>query len=255
MTSRVIDLHGIRWYTNTYMAASSAAADDPHERAYQFVGRSGQGGTMDSIVRFFKDGGVWMYPLVAVSAFALAVMLERAFYYYIHCRINAKALLTQITRLVRNGDVEKARQLCARTKTPLSAILESALWHFQQQEPDNEIQNAVDEIALRELPRIQHRIHYLSLFANIATLMGLLGTIFGLQEAFGALSAADPSQKATVLARGIAIAMNTTAMGLIVAVPCMVLFSILGSKANNLIEEIDESSVRLLNFLFAQRRM
>ena len=209
---------------------------------------------MDGVIRFFQEGGVWMYPLITISAFALAVILERLFYYYVHCRINAKTLLSQIVRLVRNGDVEKARQLCARAKTPLSIILESALWHFQQQEPDHEIQNAVDEIALRELPRIQRRTHYLSLFANISTLLGLLGTIFGLQEAFGALSAADPSQKATVLARGIAIAMNTTAMGLIVAVPCMVLFSILGSKANAIIEEIDESSVRLLNFLYAQRR-
>jgi biopolymer transport protein ExbB len=209
---------------------------------------------MDEMVRFFKDGGFWLYPLVAISAFAIAVLLERCFYYYIHCRINAKALLTQLTRLVRNGDVEKARQLCAKTKTPLSAILESALWHFQQQEPDNEIQNAVDEIALRELPRIQHRIHYLSLFANISTLLGLLGTVFGLQEAFTALSAADPSQKATVLARGIALAMNTTAAGLIVAIVNMIAYSILGSKSNNLIEEIDECSVRFLNFLFAQRR-
>ncbi|MCX7726938.1 MAG: MotA/TolQ/ExbB proton channel family protein [Chitinispirillaceae bacterium] len=207
------------------------------------------------MIRFFKDGGVWMYPILCISAFAVAVILERVFYYYIHCRVNAKALLTQITRMVRNGDVEKARQLCTKTKTPLAAILESALWHFQQQEPDHEIQNAVDEIALRELPKIQRRTHYLSLFANISTLLGLLGTIFGLQEAFGALAAADPSQKATVLARGIAIAMNTTALGLIVAVPCMVFFSILGAKANTIIEEIDESSVRLLNFLFAQRRL
>jgi len=209
---------------------------------------------MDGVIRFFQEGGSWMYPLVVISAFALAVIFERLFYYYIHCRINAKALLTQITRFVRNGDVERARQLCSKTKTPLSAILESALWHFQQQEPDQEIQNAVDEIALRELPRIQRRTHYLSLFANISTLLGLLGTIFGLQQAFSALSAADPSQKATVLAFGIAIAMNTTAMGLMVAVPCMVFFSILGSKANTIIEEVDESSVRLLNFLFAQRR-
>lgn len=209
---------------------------------------------MDGVIRFFQEGGSWMYPLVVISAFALAVIFERLFYYYIHCRINAKALLTQITRFVRNGDVERARQLCSKTKTPLSAILESALWHFQQQEPDQEIQNAVDEIALRELPRIQRRTHYLSLFANISTLLGLLGTIFGLQQAFSALSAADPSQKATVLANGIAIAMNTTAMGLMVAVPCMVFFSILGSKANTIIEEVDESSVRLLNFLFAQRR-
>jgi biopolymer transport protein ExbB/TolQ len=210
---------------------------------------------MEAIGRFFQEGGVWMYPLAVVSAFAFAVLLERFFYYYIHCRINAKALLTQITRHIRNGDTEKARQICAKTKTPLSAILESALWHFQQQEPDQEIQNAVDEVALRELPRIQRHTHYLSLFANISTLLGLLGTIFGLQEAFGSLTAADPSQKATVLAKGIAIAMNTTALGLIVAIPCMIFYSILGAKANTLIEEIDECSVRILNFLFAQRRI
>ncbi|MBD3419882.1 MAG: MotA/TolQ/ExbB proton channel family protein [Chitinivibrionales bacterium] len=209
---------------------------------------------MEAVARFFQEGGTWMYILAGVSAFAIAVMLERLIYYYIRCRVNAKMLLTQTTRMVRNGEVEQARQLCSKLKNPLAIILESALWHFQQAEPDQEIQNAVDEIALRELPKIQRRTHYLSLFANISTLMGLLGTIFGLQQAFGALATADPSQKANLLAQGIAMAMNTTAMGLIVAIPCMVTFSILGAKANNIIEEIDESSVRMLNFLFAQRR-
>ncbi|MFP4415826.1 MAG: MotA/TolQ/ExbB proton channel family protein [Chitinispirillaceae bacterium] len=209
---------------------------------------------MEAVAKFFQQGGAWMYVLAGVSAFSLAVVLERMLYYYIHCRVNAKALLTQLTRLVRNGEIEKARKLCASMKSPLAVILEAALWHFMQQESDQEIQNAVDEVGLRELPRIQRRTHYLSLFANIATLIGLLGTIFGLQQAFGALATADPSQKASVLAQGIAMAMNTTAMGLMVAIPCMVMFSILGAKANTLIEEIDESSVRVLNFLFAQRR-
>ena len=209
---------------------------------------------MEAVARFFQEGGAWMYVLAGVSACALAIVIERLFYYYIHCRVNAKALLTQVTRLMRNGKGEQARQLCAKLKGPLSMIIESAIWHFLQQESDQQIQNAVDEIALRELPRIQRRTHYLSLFANIATLMGLLGTIFGLQQAFGALATADPSQKASVLASGIAMAMNTTAMGLMVAIPCMVMFSILGAKANTIIEEIDESSVRLLNFLFTQRR-
>jgi biopolymer transport protein ExbB len=209
---------------------------------------------VQGMARFFREGGFWMYPIVAVSAFALAVMIERAIYYYIRSRINAKALLTQVTRLVRNGEVEKARQLCAKMKTPLAMIVESALWHYIQHETDQEIQNAVDEIALRELPRIQRRTHYLSLFANLATLLGLLGTIFGLQSQFAALATADPSQKATMLANGIAIALNCTAFGILVAVVCMVMFSVLGSKANTIIEEIDESSVRLLNFLFAQRR-
>lgn len=209
---------------------------------------------MEAVARFFQDGGHWMYPIAAVSAFSFAVIIERAIYYYIHCRINAKALLTQITRFVRNNEPEKACQLCAKMKNPLASILESAVWHYMQNEPDQEVQNAVDEVALRELPRIQRRTHYLSLFANISTLLGLLGTIFGLQQAFGALAAADAAEKSTVLAQGIAIAMNTTAMGLIVAIPCMIFYSLLGAKSNSLIEEIDESSVRLLNFLYAQRR-
>jgi biopolymer transport protein ExbB/TolQ len=207
-----------------------------------------------TIIRFFQDGGFWMYPIATVLAFSLAISLERAFYYYFHCRVDAKALLTQLTRLVRNGEIEKARQLCAKVKSPLAVILESALWHYIQQEPDHEIQNAVDEVALRELPRIQRRTHYIQLFANMATLVGLLGTIFGLQESFGALATADPSQKATLLAKGISLAFNTTAFGLLVAISSMVFYSVLGSKANIIIEEIDESSVRLLNFLFAQRR-
>jgi len=208
----------------------------------------------ENIARFFQEGGVWMYMLAGVSAIAIAVTLERLIYYYIHCRVNAKALLTQVTKLVRNGEVEKSRKICASMKNPLAVILESALWHFLQNESDQEIQNAVDEVGLRELPKIQKRTHYLSLFANISTLMGLLGTIFGLQTAFKALATADPSQKAAVLAKGISMAMNTTAMGLAVAIPCMIVFSILGAKANTIIEEIDESAVRLLNFLFAQRR-
>jgi len=209
---------------------------------------------LQTLARFFRDGGFWMYPIVATSAFALAVVIERAFYYYIRSRINAKALLTQVTRLVRNGETEKARQLCSKMKNPLAMIVESALWHYVQNESDQEIQNAIDEIALRELPKIQKRTHYLSLFANLATLLGLLGTIFGLQSQFAALATADPSQKAAMLAGGIAIALNTTAFGILVAVICMVAFSVLGSKANTIIEEIDESSVRLLNFLFSQRR-
>lgn len=213
---------------------------------------------MDSVfqtmAQFFKEGGFWVYPIIGASACAIAVALERSYYFYIHSRVNAKALLTQVTRMVRNGETEKARQLSSKMKTPLAIMVESALWHYLQQEADQEIQNAVDEIALRELPKIQRRTHYLSLFANISTLMGLLGTIFGLKAEFSALATADPSQKANLLAQGMAIALNTTALGIAVAVICMIMYSVLGAKANTLIEEIDESSVRLLNFLFAQRR-
>ena len=183
-----------------------------------------------SLAQFFKEGGFWVYPIIAASACAIAVALERSYYFYVHSRVDAKALLTQVTRMVRNGETEKARQLSSKMKTPLAIMVESALWHYLQQESDQEIQNAIDEIALRELPKIQRRTHYLSLFANISTLMGLLGTIFGLKAEFGALATADPSQKANLLAQGMAIALNTTALGIAVAVVCMIMYSSLAPR-------------------------
>lgn len=209
---------------------------------------------LESLAKIFRDGGVFTYIIAGVSAFAVGIVLERTYYFVIRCRINAKALLTEITRLVRSDKLEEARKLCSASKAPLAQILESGLWHFQQGESEQEIQNAVDEIALRELPKINKRIHYLFLFANISTLLGLLGTIRGLMTAFASLATADASQKATLLAGGISEVMGTTFLGLIIAIPCMVFYSVLGAKANSIIEEVDESTVRILNFLFAQKR-
>ena len=102
-----------------------------------------------SLAQFFKEGGFWVYPIIAASACAIAVALERSYYFYIHSRVDAKALLTQVTRMVRNGETEKARQLSSKMKTPLAIMVESALWHYLQQESEQEIQNAIDELALR----------------------------------------------------------------------------------------------------------
>ena len=203
--------------------------------------------------KFFQEGGNFMFVILAGSAFGLAISAERLYFLYLRCRVNSRTLLSSITKLVRTDKVGEARKLCTQSKAPLSIILESALWHFEQGLPNEEIQNAVDETALRELPKVQHRTHYLALLANVSTLLGLLGTVTGLIGAFGALSAADPSQKATLLARGIAESMNCTAFGLLVGIPCMIAHSIIQSKGSQIIEEIDECSVRLLNFLFIQR--
>jgi biopolymer transport protein ExbB/TolQ len=208
---------------------------------------------MEFAAKAFQEGGPFMYGILGVMAVALAIILERLYFLGLRCRINAKSLLTNLTRMIRQDKIAEARKLCLKSSSPLSVILEAAVWHYEQGLSNEEIQNAVDETALRELPRIQKRTHYLSLLGNVSTLTGLLGTITGLMTSFSALATADPSQKATLLANGIAMAMNTTAFGLIVAIPCMVAFSILSSKANTIIEEIDESSVRLLNFLFVQR--
>jgi len=121
-------------------------------------------------------------------------------------------------------------------------------------QPERVIQDAVDEADLEVLPLLQARTPYLSMIANVATLMGLLGTILGLIAAFAGLAHADPSQKQTVLAQGIAIAMNTTAFGLIVAIPCMVSHALLQGRTNSMIQSIDTYSVKLINILTALQK-
>lgn len=206
------------------------------------------------IAKFIDEGGIINYVILGILALALAISLERAWFFYFKCRVNSKKLLADLSSLIRKDKVGEARKLASRTSTPLGYILEAGIWKYEQTASDQEIKEAIEEVSLRELPKLQQRTHYLSLFANLATLFGLLGTIFGLQEAFRALDAADPSQKSKLLAQGIAVAMNTTAVGLICAMPCMIAFSWLGAKANEILEQVDETTLRLVNFLSQQRK-
>ena len=193
-------------------------------------------------------------PNIAASACAIAVGLERSYYFYIHSRVNAKALLTQITQDCSKRRNRKGPPIVLKNEDAIGNNRRVGAVALSQQESDQEIQNAIDELALRELPKIQRRTHYLSLFANISTLMGLLGTIFGLKQEFGRACNGRSFTKSKSSGAGNGIRAQYDGTG---DRRCRVLHDhvfVLGSKANNIIEEIDESSVRLLNFLFAQRR-
>jgi biopolymer transport protein ExbB len=122
--------------------------------------------------------------------------------------------------------------------------------------PDEEVQAAMDETALVEMPKISKRTGFLALFANLAMLNGLFGTIVGLIKAFGAVGgeSVDPSQKARILAEGISEAMNCTAFGLISAITALAGFAILNGKTQTLEDDINEASVRVLNLVVANRQ-
>ena len=151
---------------------------------------------------------------------------------------------------MESGDLSGARSLCS--DAPLCRILGSALAAAPKGE--RAVQIAVDEEALAVLPTVEKRLHYLSMVANVSTLLGLLGTIQGLIGAFEAVSAADPSQKAVMLASGISMAMLTTFYGLIVAVPIMMVYSYLQARATKIVDEIDEYSVKLINLLSSRQK-
>lgn len=202
---------------------------------------------IETFAAFMRDGGIFMYFILIVSIIGTAIMIERVYVLLFKFNVDGRALWERINISIQEGDMEKARGLCKGSDAPLARILNAGLSASRGSEKD--IQNAIDEVALEIMPSIDKRLIYLGTLANISTLLGLLGTIQGLIQAFFAVGLADPSQKSALLASGIAIALYTTFFGLIVAIPILSVNSILQSKAHKIIDEIDEFSVKLMNML------
>ncbi len=202
---------------------------------------------IEFLASFFGDGGIFMYFILAASIVGVAISIERVRVLVFRYNVNGAIVWEKVSKSVAEGRLDEARAICADSRIPLMKILASGLEAAAGGEKD--IQNAVDEAALEMIPAIDRRVPYLAMLANIATLLGLLGTIQGLIQAFSAVGNADPSQKAALLAQGISIALYTTAFGLVVAIPLLVLYSILQAKAHKMVDEIDEFSVKLINLL------
>jgi biopolymer transport protein ExbB/TolQ len=198
-----------------------------------------------SVIEVFQSGGNFMYLILFFLCLGIAIILERLFFLYYKYNINAPKLYEQVRRTVLQGDIKRAIGLC--DDSPLPAVLRAGLQQYQIKKED--VPPAMEEAILEVAPKLQRRTHYLAVVANIAVLLGLLGTIIGLIVAFSAISGAEPGEKAIQLARGISIAMATTAFGLIVAIPCLLFHAVLQSKANRLLDEIDEYSMKAAHLL------
>ena len=203
---------------------------------------------MATIAKAFKEGGGWMYIILVVSIIGLGIIVERFIFLFFKYNINATAFMAQIQKLVMANNIDRAIKLCnAAPNAALPKVIKAGLTRANKGEV--EIQNAVEEATLEVIPHIQKRTPALQGVANVATLLGLLGTIVGLIEAFAALEFARPDDRQKVLSRGIALAMNTTAFGLIVAIPCIFGHMILTGVTKKIIDEIDQYSVKLQNLL------
>lgn len=197
---------------------------------------------------FFKEGGDFMWIISFVFAFAMAIVIERLIFMYVICKnANAKTALLAATALEKNDDT--ALNKLNEKKDPLSILLSGAAAKFKKGASIAEIRGSVEEDAILQIPRVYAKLNYLSFAANAATLLGLLGTIQGLQMSFASLASLEAAEKAAALSRGISVAMNTTAMGLVAAVPCMFFYTFLSNKKQKLINSIDDAMARFLNFL------
>ncbi len=202
---------------------------------------------VSQIAGFIQAGGVFMGIILVVWGFGIAIAFERFRKLSSKFDVDGPSFMNEIQRYVLSNDIQGAIRVCSGTTAALPRVLKNGLKRANQ--GTEQIQNALDATALEVVPKVELRLNYLQLVANILTLFGLLGTIQGLMNSFAALDSVDPAQKAEFLSKGISTAMNTTFLGLITAISIMVLHAFLTSKSDKIINEIDEFSVKLLDLL------
>ena len=204
-------------------------------------------------VTMFREGGPFMYIILIVAVFAMAIAFERLFYIVFRANINSTAFMAQIQKLIMANNIDRAIKLCnAEPHAALPKVVKAGLTRANRTE--KEIENAIDEATLEVGPLINKRTAYLSMLANIATLTGLLGTILGLIQAFNAVAVASAEMKQQLLAQGISVAMFTTAGGLMAAIPTLVLHSVISNRSNKILDDVDQYGLKTVNLLTARRR-
>lgn len=202
---------------------------------------------LSGMVKFFQSGGIFMVVIFVVWAVGITIAIERFIKLSYKLDVDGASFMNELQRYVLSNDIQGAIRVCSGSIAALPKVLKSGLKRAEQ--PESQIQNAIDATALEVIPKIELRLNYLQLIANISTLFGLLGTIQGLIQSFSAISEADPTQKANILASGISQAMNTTFLGLLAAISIMMLHTYLSSKSEKIVNEIDEYSVKLIDLL------
>ncbi|MDF1643051.1 MAG: MotA/TolQ/ExbB proton channel family protein [Pseudomonadales bacterium] len=206
----------------------------------------------NTIVRFFQDGGLFMYPIAVVLTFGLAIALER-YLFLTKAKITNRKAFNELMPLLKKKEYNTAHQVARSIKAPLADIIAAGLFRTTQSPRREDVEYAMEESVMEALPPLEKRTQYLATLANVATLLGLLGTIIGLIAAFTAVANADPSEKASLLSQSISVAMNTTAFGLITAIPLLLTHALLQTKTAEIVDGFEMAGVKFMNILSGTR--
>ncbi|MCE3252858.1 MAG: flagellar motor protein MotA [Cellvibrio sp.] len=203
---------------------------------------------MDTLIRFFQEGGAFMYPIALVLVVGIAIAIERWLVLNSAKGANRQAF-NRILPMLQKKDYAGIVNLGKNDTAPIARIIAAGIARMSQSPRRDDIELAMEEGVMEAMPRLEKRTPYLATLANIATLLGLLGTIIGLIQAFTAVASADPAEKAALLSSSIAVAMNTTAFGLIAAIPLLLIHSMLQSKTTEIIDSLEMAGVKCLNMI------
>lgn len=205
-------------------------------------------GFFNSVIQFFQTGGAFMYPILIVFAIGLAISMERWVKLHFVRQVNMKHWNT-IHPILQEGDFNRAREETAEGKSTIAQLLRSGLELQGTVRRRDDIEIGMEETMMEIIPILETRTVYVAMFANIATLLGLLGTIMGLIEAFTAVANANPAEKADLLSASISVAMNTTAFGLMAGIPLLIFYTVITSKTGKIVDSLEMASVKTLNLI------
>jgi biopolymer transport protein ExbB len=207
------------------------------------------------MVAFFQKGGLFMYPILLVFAVGMAIAVERWFQLN-RIRNGNQKVWNQLHPVLAKGEFDKARKMVNKNKSNMAQMLGMGLARQGAVRRRDDIEIAMEESMMEIIPQLEKRTPYVALLSNIATLLGLLGTIMGLIEAFTAVANANPAEKADLLSASISVAMNTTAFGLMSAIPLLLIHAKLTSTTGQIVDSLEMASVKTLNTIsnFAKRQ-
>ena len=203
---------------------------------------------MNAIISFFQEGGAFMYPIAAIMAVGLAIAIERMIFLSKEKRSNRQTF-EEILPMLQKRDFRGALNYANTSDSKRGHIFSTAISRMPSSSRREDIELAMEEGLMEAIPQLEKRTPYVATYANIATLLGLLGTIMGLIAAFSAVANAAPAEKAALLSQSISVAMNTTAFGLMAAIPLLLLHSYLQSKTNDIVDSLEMAGVKFLNII------
>ena len=207
---------------------------------------------IDMVVNFFKQGGAFLYPIAAVFAIGVGVACER-FVYLTRVARGNRRLWAQLAPHIQSGNFRKAMDIAEKTESALSTIMRYGMSRIQTARRREDIEKAMEESLIEVIPRLEKRTHYLATLANVGMLMGLLGTVIGLINAFSAVASVNPAEKASLLSASISVAMNNTALGLGLAITLLLCHMYLETKTTELVDSLEVASIKFLNTVTERR--
>jgi biopolymer transport protein ExbB len=206
-----------------------------------------------SIVGFFVAGGPFMFPILIVFAVGAAIAIER-YLTLTQVKMQNQNAWSRVQPALVEGNFDQAREMTSQDESAISRLLQMGLARQGAVRRREDIEIAMEESMMEIIPKLEKRTPYVAMASSIATLLGLLGTIMGLIQAFTAVANANPAEKADLLSASISVAMNTTAFGLMAAIPLMIVSTVLISKTGEIVDSLEMASVKALNVISARAR-